>query len=109
MEVLEKNLYGPDVQTVKMITPFTRIYADHPVHSYAGECPHVAHGSLPSPLPSRRQFGLETNNMCGSSRLPLADFDDEIDFAELDSAKLLEINPKALDGISQEVKSIVDN
>jgi putative nucleotidyltransferase with HDIG domain len=35
-------------------------------------------------------------------------FDDEIDLAELNSAKILEIDPKAFDGISEEVKTIVD-
>jgi putative nucleotidyltransferase with HDIG domain len=35
-------------------------------------------------------------------------FDDENDLAELDSAKLLEIDPKAFDRISEEVKAIVD-
>jgi hypothetical protein len=36
-------------------------------------------------------------------------FDDENDLAEHDSAKLLEINPKAFDSISEEVKAIVDD
>ena len=35
-------------------------------------------------------------------------FDDEKDLGELDSANLLEIDPKAFDPISEEVKSIVD-
>jgi putative nucleotidyltransferase with HDIG domain len=35
-------------------------------------------------------------------------FDDENDLAELDSAKLLEIDPKVFDSISEEVKTIVD-
>jgi putative nucleotidyltransferase with HDIG domain len=35
-------------------------------------------------------------------------FDDENDLAELDSSKLLEIDPKVFDRISEEVKTIVD-
>ena len=35
-------------------------------------------------------------------------FDDELDLAELESAKMLEIDPKAFDRISEEAKTIVD-
>ena len=78
VQVAEELLYGPYGQLIKSIGLFAGVNADHSVYLNARTVLEVAHGALPSSLPTRRQLDLDANDVGAPTGPLLLSLDNEI-------------------------------